>query len=68
MSTAQVLAARDVELFTVPEVMARLKVGRHKVYDLMRSRQLRSVKIGNSRRIPADELSAYVSRLLKEES
>lgn len=28
------------ELLTVPDVMARLKLGRSKVYDLIRSRRL----------------------------
>jgi excisionase family DNA binding protein len=65
---SNVLTMPDAELLTVPEVMVKLKVGRHKVYDLIRSRQLSSVKIGNSRRIPVGALTAYVSRLLEEES
>lgn len=65
---SQVLTLPEAELLTVPEVMAKLKVGKHKVYDLIRSRQLHSVKVGYSRRVPAGELSAYVARLLAEES
>ena len=34
------------ELLTVPEVMARLKLGRSSVYDLIRSRRLVSITIG----------------------
>lgn len=60
--------AFDAELLTVPEVMARMKVGRHKVYDLIRSRQLRSVKVGGSRRIPLSALAAYVSQLMEEQN
>jgi excisionase family DNA binding protein len=56
----------ETELLTVPEVMARLKVGRHKVYDLIRSHQLRSVKVGGSRRVPVTELRTYLSLLLEE--
>ncbi|MFF4599759.1 helix-turn-helix domain-containing protein [Amycolatopsis sp. NPDC001319] len=37
---------------TVPEVMARLKIGRSTVYDLIRTRQLASITIGRARRIP----------------
>lgn len=54
------------DLLTVPDVMARLRVGRHKVYDLIRSRQLRSVKVGGSRRIPVTALAAYLAHLMEE--
>ncbi|MGW4541377.1 helix-turn-helix domain-containing protein [Streptomyces chartreusis] len=40
------------ELLTVPEVMARLKLGRTKVYDLIRTRRLVSIKVDGCRRIP----------------
>ncbi|WP_314175697.1 helix-turn-helix domain-containing protein [Streptomyces winkii] len=52
---------RDEELLTVPEVMARLKVGRSTVYDLIRSRRLSSVTIGRCRRVPARALRAFIS-------
>ena len=42
----------DAELLTVPEVMARLKISRSTVYDLIRTRQLASITIGRARRIP----------------
>ncbi|MEV7395430.1 helix-turn-helix domain-containing protein, partial [Streptomyces sp. NPDC091215] len=35
----------DDELLTVPEVMRRLRLGRSTVYDLIRSRRLRSLTI-----------------------
>lgn len=54
------------DLLTVTDVMARLKVGRHTVYDLIRSRQLASVQIGRCRRIPATCLDTYVQTLMKE--
>ncbi len=38
----------DDELLTVPKAMARLKVGRSTVYDLIRTRQLASITIGRS--------------------
>ncbi|MEV0912960.1 helix-turn-helix domain-containing protein [Streptomyces sp. NPDC049967] len=54
------------ELLTVPEVMARLKVGRTTVYDLIRTRRLPSLTIGSSRRVPADGLRAYLASRLEE--
>jgi excisionase family DNA binding protein len=54
------------DLLTVPEVMARLKLSRWKVYELIHTRQLRTVSIGRCRRIPLVELNAYITRLLEE--
>ncbi|MEU0049356.1 helix-turn-helix domain-containing protein [Streptomyces sp. NPDC006309] len=54
------------ELLTVPEVMARLKLGRSKVYDLIRSQRLVSIKIDGARRIPADAVRDFVLGQLEE--
>ncbi|WP_265737532.1 helix-turn-helix domain-containing protein [Actinacidiphila soli] len=54
------------ELLTVPEVMARLKVSRSTVYDLIRTRRLASITIGRSRRIPAQTLTTYLHQHLEE--
>ncbi|MET8690256.1 helix-turn-helix domain-containing protein [Streptomyces sp. NPDC004732] len=53
------------ELLTVPEVMARLKYGRSKVYDLIRSKRLASITEGRSRRIPASALQDYIRERLE---
>jgi excisionase family DNA binding protein len=50
-------------LFTPEEAARFLRVGRHRVSDLIRQRELRSVKVGNSRRISARALSDYVAGL-----
>ena len=50
-------------LFTPEEVARLLMVGRPKVYELIRLRELRSVKVGGSRRISARALSDYVRAL-----
>ena len=50
-------------LFTPEEVARLLMVGRPKVYELMRLRELRSVKVGGSRRVSARALSDYVRGL-----
>ncbi|MCC9308648.1 helix-turn-helix domain-containing protein [Kitasatospora sp. RB6PN24] len=56
----------DSELLTVPEVMARLKISRSTVYDLIRTRQLASITIGRARRIPTHALTALVHHHLAE--
>lgn len=57
---------RNDELLTVPEAMARLKIGRSALYDLLRTRRLASLTIGRARRIPAHALADYVQRHLEE--
>ncbi|MER6432410.1 helix-turn-helix domain-containing protein [Streptomyces sp900105245] len=54
------------ELLTVPEVMARLKVGRSKVYDLIRSNRLASIKIDGSRRVPVEAVHDFIQSQLAE--
>jgi excisionase family DNA binding protein len=44
-----------------------LGIGRTKVYELMRSGALRSVKIGGLRRIPAMALADFVAQLEAQE-
>jgi excisionase family DNA binding protein len=41
--------------------MERLQVGKHVVYQLIRSRRLASVRIGRCRRVPSAALAAYIS-------
>ncbi|MEU2551280.1 MULTISPECIES: helix-turn-helix domain-containing protein [Streptomyces] len=54
------------ELLTVPEVMARLRLGRSTVYDLIRSRRLVSITVGRSRRVPADALRDFINHEIEE--
>ena len=53
----------EIVLLKVPEVMERLAVGQTKVYELMSSGELRSVKVGRSRRVPSDELDRFIAEL-----
>lgn len=53
-------------LLTPEEAASALRVGRSKVYDLMRSGVLRSVKIGGSRRISATTLAEFVAILERD--
>ncbi len=54
------------QAMTVPEVMTALKLSRSKVYDLLRSGQLRSFTVGRARRIPADEITRVMSENMQE--
>lgn len=52
------------KLLLTPEEAARvLGIGRTKVYELMLTNALESVKIGASRRIPTDSLTSFVDGL-----
>ncbi|GGX36244.1 hypothetical protein GCM10010297_66890 [Streptomyces malachitofuscus] len=54
------------ELLTVPEVMARLKYSRSKVYDLIREKRLASITEGRCRRIPESAVQDYIRTRLEE--
>ncbi|WP_405854373.1 helix-turn-helix domain-containing protein [Streptomyces sp. NBC_00090] len=54
------------ELLTVPEVMARLKLGRSTVYDLIRSRRLISITVGRARRVPVDAVRDFITYKIGE--
>jgi excisionase family DNA binding protein len=53
-------------LYRVEEAAELLAVSRAKVYDLIMTGVLESVKIGGSRRIPRGALEKYVARLSSE--
>lgn len=63
------LAADEVPpiLFSTEEVGRLLGIGKCRVYDLIRRRELRSVKVGASRRISARALRDYVELLEQQE-
>lgn len=54
------------KLYRVEEVAEVLNVGRTKVFDLIRSGQLASVKVGGSRRITEQAMDDYIVRLCHE--
>ncbi|MER5303252.1 helix-turn-helix domain-containing protein [Streptomyces lasiicapitis] len=60
------MTTAPVVLLTVPEVMARLKYGRTKVYDLIRTKRLVSITEGRARRIPESALQDYLRARLEE--
>ncbi|MER6911181.1 helix-turn-helix domain-containing protein [Streptomyces sp. NPDC000594] len=57
---------RDDELLTVGEVMARLRLSRTTVYDLIRTRRLASIRVGRARRIPAQCIREFIAGELRE--
>ena len=52
-----------MQAYTVEQVAKMLHISRDKVYYLLRTRQLRSVKIGKSRRITDVHLAAFLASL-----
>ena len=53
----------DKMLYTLTDVAAALSVGRSKVYELVRSGALPSVRIGGSRWVRGEDLADYVDSL-----
>ena len=58
-------AASTLVTFTLPEHLdaGHVDFARSKVYELMRTGQLRSVKLGGSRRVSTKALAEFVARL-----
>lgn len=54
-------------LLTVPEACSRLRVSRWTLYQLIRSGQLDTIKIGSSRRVPVTAIGELVDRLRQAE-
>jgi excisionase family DNA binding protein len=49
-----------LQAYTVEQVAKMLHIGRDKVYELLRTGQLRSIKIGKLRRITEDHLAGFI--------
>lgn len=50
----------STQLLTVNEALERLALSRDKLYDLIRTGDLQTVKIGRARRIPEDAIEAFI--------
>lgn len=57
--------SKTQQLITINEAAERLHLSPRKVHDLIRTRELRSMKIGRARRIPVDEIDVLTTRLLQ---
>ena len=53
----------DLTLFTIDEAAAQLRVSRWSVYNLIRSGQLQTIKIGRRRLVPLDALTKCLEHL-----
>lgn len=63
MSTATQLIDPTLVLLTVEEAARRLGIGRTLCFRLISTGQLESVPVGRLRRVPADAVHDYVTRL-----
>ena len=52
-----------MQAYTVEQVAEMLHIGRDKVYYLLRTGQLRSIKIGKLRRITDRQLAEFIAAL-----
>lgn len=52
-----------MKAYTVEQVADLLQIGRDKVYYLLRTGRLHSIKIGKSRRITAKQLADFIASL-----
>ncbi|GAA2819041.1 helix-turn-helix domain-containing protein [Saccharopolyspora taberi] len=55
-------------LLTVQEAADRLRIGRTKVYALVKSGEIESVRIGRLRRVPVSAIDDYAARLVAEQA
>jgi len=55
-------------LLTVPEACAVLRVSKWTLYQLIRTRQLETIKIGSRRCVPISAVHALIERLRAEEA
>lgn len=55
-------------VLTVHEACLTLRISKSMLYDLIRSRQLESIKIGKSRRIPATAIRSFIKQQLREDN
>jgi excisionase family DNA binding protein len=63
--TSEMREVSHMRGYTVEQIAEMLHIGRDKVYVLLRTGQLRSIKIGRSRRITDRHLAEFVSSLEK---
>lgn len=65
MKKREISLDRPRVMYRVEEAAELLSLSRDRVYQLIRSNQLRSVRIGRARRVPARAIDEYVARLMR---
>ena len=63
MEVFMTIDTKDQRLFTVPQTQAMLGIGRTTLWNMIASGEIESVRIGRSRRIPAEAIDRYVEGL-----
>jgi excisionase family DNA binding protein len=58
-ANAVVVAPIEIQLFTIKQTAQVLQVSERTIFNLLSSGQLRSVKIGGSRRVFSDDLKEF---------
>jgi excisionase family DNA binding protein len=58
--------ATEQLLLTPEEAAQALGIGRDRIFRLIASGEIKSIKIAKSRRIPVEALKAYVERLIEQ--
>lgn len=58
----------ELQLYTIEETATMLRLGRTKVFDLLRNGRLRSVQEGRARRIPPRAIADYIALLEREDA
>lgn len=62
-STQRVTSLQDVPLvLCIEDLMAVLNIGRNTAYELVRSGQIRSIKVGKNYRIPRDAVEEFLQK------
>jgi excisionase family DNA binding protein len=56
------VTATSAPLLTVAEVCQRLRLGKSKVFELVATKQLESLKIDGARRFTEDQLNDFIAR------
>ncbi len=64
----EIAATSGPLLLTAEQAAARLGIGRTRMFGLIASGEVESVKIGSSRRVPEAALIEYVNRLRAEQA
>lgn len=54
-------------MLTPEEAAAELRIGRSRMYDLIKRGEVVSVRVGGSRRVIRESLKAYVEKLVAEQ-
>lgn len=56
------MTAASAPLLTVSDVCKRLQIGKSKVFELIATKELESLKIDGSRRFTEEQVSDYIAR------